>query len=124
MSRTIHRPTSIDQWLYEESNWDQQYDDREYTPRLFAPNQIEQEWRIPRLVRVYEMAKQLFLTVENRPLPATIVKGLSDDKGHLLVTVSGAGWQAFLAPFFQLAWRAENEKLDAVSFEMSAPNIS
>ncbi|WP_416357043.1 hypothetical protein ACLNGM_02480 [Aureimonas phyllosphaerae] len=75
-------------------------------------------------MRVYETAKQLFLTVENRPLPATIVKGLSDDKGHLLVTVSGAGWQAFLAPFFQLVWRAENEKPDAVSFEMSAPNIS
>jgi hypothetical protein len=87
MSRTIHRPTSIDRWLCEESNWDQKYDDREYTPRLFAPNQIEQEWRIPRLVRVYEMAKQVFLTVENRPLPATIVKGLSGDKGHLLVTV-------------------------------------
>ncbi|WP_416357042.1 hypothetical protein ACLNGM_02475 [Aureimonas phyllosphaerae] len=43
MSRTIHRPTSIDQRLYEESNWDQKYDDREHTPRLFVPNQIEQE---------------------------------------------------------------------------------
>ncbi|WP_182087174.1 hypothetical protein [Aureimonas sp. ME7] len=119
MARAPHRPTSFDQWLYEESTWDQKHDDREYTPQLSARDAHDQPWRIPRLVRVYETAKQLFLVVENRPLPATIVTGLFDDKGSLAVTVSTPDWQKFLLPFFQLAWRAENEKPDTVSFAIA-----
>lgn len=121
MSRAVHRPTSFSTWLYEESNWDQKHDDREYIPVLSAPNGHDQPWRIPRLQRTYDTAKRLFITVENRPLPATIVTELSDNKGQLTVTVSASDWVPFLAPFFQLAWRAENELPEAVKMQIAGP---
>ncbi|WP_209736731.1 hypothetical protein [Aureimonas populi] len=98
----------------EESSWDQRHDDREYVPELSALNGTDQEWRLPRLARVYGTARQLFLTVEHRPLPATIVHSLHDERGTLIVKVSSPQWQAFLEPFFHLAWRSENENPEQV----------
>lgn len=114
MSRNAFRPTSFDHWLKEESSWDQRHDDREYSPKMTAPNSVEQEWRIPRLVRLYATTKQLFLIIEQRPLPATIVDTLDDNLGKLTVTLSSDEWRPFLDPIFRLAWRSESEKPDAV----------
>lgn len=114
MRQSAHRPTSLDHWINEDYSWDQKHDDREYAPTVMAPNAGEQEWRLPRLTRTYATAKQLFMTVEHRPLPATIVISLRDDLGKLTVTVSSVEWQSFLEPFFRLAWRSENEQPEAV----------
>lgn len=124
MDRAANRPSTFESWLHEESSWDQRHDDREYAPAVSALAGDEQTWRLPRLRRVYATAQQLFLTVENRPLPATVVAELRDERGALTVVVGSEKWQEFLDPFFRLAWRAENEKADAVSFKVSMRSLA
>ncbi|WP_185982882.1 hypothetical protein [Aureimonas mangrovi] len=109
MQRTAERPSPFQRWLIEENSWDQRHDDREYVPEVSAYRSDEEPWRLERLQRVYSTARALFLITEQRPLPATVVVSLQDERGTLTVTATSDEWWAYLELIFRLAWRSENE---------------
>lgn len=105
----------LEEWhLREADDFEQRHLANIYVPLLEAHRSDDEPDRIERLRRVYCLAQNLFLIVEGRRLPHTIVVALHDHKGQLAVTFTDRDWQEFLIPFFRLAWRSEGESGDEI----------
>lgn len=114
MSRISERPSTFERWVEEENSWDQRHDDREYLPQFGAHRADEEAWRLARLARVYATARAIFLLVEQRPMPSTMIVSLHDHRGELTVTTVSQEWWRHVELIFRLAWQSENENVAKV----------